>query len=168
MSHDSIEKFSYGRLFCLSMASVLSLTDITNMSITSSKYSISETTSHHISVSPTARYSGDRTDLSRSFGIAFPLVVHRDYERRVLTVIEEPGSPIIRESTFYYTTDDPAHRFNLEGKYGVGRDVVLLYRADGWIVAIPDEWFGELGIALRIKRALGYICLSAYTCRDDD
>ncbi len=105
-SPDSFEKFSvlFTCLFLLSsaMASISSITDITTQAA-SSKDSVIQGHALHISISPTMRYSGERGDLSRSFGTAFPLVVHRDLERRVLIVIEEPAFPIRLDHTLYYT-----------------------------------------------------------------
>ena len=138
--------------------SALSLTDITTQSFVS----ITESAAYRISISPTNRYSGDRADLDRSFGTAFPLIVHRDHERQTLTVIEEPTFPIIGGLTYYYAADEPGVRFNFEGKCGISRDAVLLFRADGWMVVVPDKWFGKIGKRLRIKRALGYLCLPSY------
>jgi len=63
--------------------SALSLTDITTQSFVS----ITESAAYRISISPTNRYSGDRADLDRSFGMAFPLIVHRDHERRTLPLL---------------------------------------------------------------------------------
>src|SRR5882762_2135088 len=119
--------------------SALSLTDITTQSFVS----ITESAAYRISISPTNRYSGNRADLDRS-------------------VIEEPTFPIIGGLTYYYAADEPGVRFNFEGKCGISRDAVLLFRADGWMVVVPDKWFGKIGKRLRIKRALGYLCLPSY------
>jgi len=63
--------------------------------------------------------------------MAFPLIVHRDHERRTLTVIEEPTFPIIGGLTYYYAADEPGVRFNFEGKCGISRDAC---------VAVPGRW----------------------------
>jgi hypothetical protein len=36
--------------------------------------------------------------------------------------------------TYYYAVDEPGVQFNFEGRCGISRDAVLLFRADGWIV----------------------------------
>ena len=164
-SPDSFEKFSV--LFtCLSllssaMASISSITDITTQAA-SSKDSVIQGHALHISISPTMRYSGERGDLSRSFGTAFPLVVHWDLERRVLIVIEEPAFPIRLDHTLYYTLDEPDYWFNFDGRYGIGRDSILLYRADGWTVAVPDKWFGSISKVMALKRYFCHFCLVSF------
>jgi hypothetical protein len=135
--------------------SALSLTDITTQSF----ISITDSAAYRISISPTNCYSGDRADLDRSFGTAFPLIVHQDLKHRILTIIEEPTFPIIRGMTYYYAVDEPSVQFNFEGRCGISHDAVLLFRADGWIVVVPDKWFGKIGKRLCIKRVLGYLCL---------
>jgi hypothetical protein len=102
------------------MASISSITDITTQAA-SSQDSVIPNNSLHISISPTMRYSGERGNLSRSFGTAFPLVVHRDLERQIIIVTEEPAFPIRLNHTLYYTLDEPDHWFNFDGQYRVGR-----------------------------------------------
>ena len=121
--------------------SALSLTDITTQSF----ISITESATYQISISPTNCYSSDRDNLDQSFGTAFPLIVHRDHKHQTLTVIEEPNFPIIRGLMYYYVADEPGIRFNFEGRCEISRDAVLLFRADGWMVVVPDKWFGRLG-----------------------
>jgi len=139
-------------------ASALSLTDITSQSFISMTGSVA----YRISISPTNRYSGARADLDQSLGTAYPLIVHQDLERQILTVIEEPSFPITCGKTYYYAADEPSVQFNFKGRYGISRDAVLLFRADGWMVVVPDKWFGKIGKRLRIKRALGYFCLPSH------
>ena len=138
--------------------SALSLTDITTQSF----ISITESAAYRISISPTNRYSGDDADLDRSFGTAFPLIVHRDHKHRTLTIIEEPSFPIVHGLTYYYAADEPGVQFNFEGRCGISRDAVLLFWANGWIVIVPDKWFGKIEKRLRIKRVLGYLCLPSH------
>src|ERR1700676_3272905 len=138
--------------------SALSLTDITTQSF----ISITESAAYRISISPTNRYSGDCADLDRSFGTAFPLIVHQDHKHCTLTIIEEPSFHIVHGLTYYYAADEPGVRFNFEGRCEISRDAVLLFRADGWMVVVPDKWFGKIGKRLRIKRALGYLRLPSY------
>src|SRR5882762_147392 len=94
--------------------SALSLTDITTQSF----ISITDSAAYRISISPTNHYSGDRADLDRSFGTAYPLFVHQDHKHRTLTVIKEPNFPIVRGLTYYYAADEPGVRFNSEGSCG--------------------------------------------------
>ena len=118
---------------------------------------------HHISISPTIRYSYENPDTRHRFALAFPLVVNHDYTRQVLTVIEEPSFLITLGSTIYYTSDDPDTLFSFDnGEIQIGRDAVLLRRPDGWIVAVPDKWFRGITHKMHLKRLLGYMCLSSY------
>jgi len=61
--------------------------------------------------------------------------------------------------TYYYVVDEPNVWFNFERRCGISHDAELLFQADGWIVVVPDKWFGKIGKRLHIKRVFGYICL---------
>ena len=138
--------------------SAVSLTDITTQSF----ISITGSAAYQISISPTNRYSGDCANLNWSFRMAYPLIVHWDHKHRTLTIIEEPNFPIICGLMYYYAADEPGIQFNFEGRCGISCDAVLLFWADGWMVVVPDKWFGKIGKRLRIKRALGYLCLPSH------
>ena len=131
--------------------SALSLTDITTQSFVS----ITKSAAYRISISPTNCYSGDHADLDQSFRTAYPLIVHQDHKHRTLTVIKEPNFSIVCGLTYYYMADEPGVQFNFEGRCGISCDAVLLFRANGLIVIVPDKW-------LRIKRVLGYLCLPSH------
>jgi len=121
--------------------SALSLTDITTQSFVS----LLKSAAYRISISPTNRYSGDRADLNRSFRTAFPLIVHRDHERRTLTVIEEPNFPIIRAWRIIMRLMSPAFDLILKGSVDIPWCCVCCSGPMGGWSVVPDKCLERLG-----------------------